>query len=96
MKGAPVQRTPQQILDEIEDLLEREGHLKAPPDPPEPPRRVVELGPLHQAVFLGEPTNELVIYKAEADAPLELPYFDPTGYTDHELVEKLKLYEKLA
>jgi hypothetical protein len=80
----------------IEDMLRRERLLLQLPsdieDPPEPSRRVVELGHWHDAIFVGEPVNELSVYKSNASEPLRLTYFDPEGYTDEELVEKVKTY----
>lgn len=61
-------------------------------EPPEPPRRVVELGPNHLAIFEGPPRRTLFVYKIEADTPLELPYFDPSEYSEEALVKKLKTY----
>jgi hypothetical protein len=85
-------------VEEVEEMLRREGSL--PPgdaeEPAEPPRRVVELGPEHDAVFEGDPVNELWIYKAGASKPLKLPYFDPDGRTDEELIGKLGIYAKCS
>lgn len=85
-------------VDEVEEMLRREEFL--PPDdaddPNEPPRRVVRLGPEHDAVFEGDPVNELWIYRAGASKPLKLPYFDPDRRTDEELIGKLGIYIKCS
>lgn len=86
---------PRDLLDEIEDQLRKEGLLDEADDVldmPDPPRRVVELGPDHHAVFTGEPENSLWVFKADAEQPLKIPYFDPGNLSDDTLREKLGRY----
>lgn len=42
------------------------------------------------AHFDGAPVNELWVYRADVDAPLELPYFSPEGKTDEELARTIR------
>lgn len=42
------------------------------------------------AHFDGAPVNELWVYRAEVETPLELPYFSPEGKTDEELARSIR------
>ncbi len=85
---------PRDLFEEIEDELRKEGFLHEDEDlfdTPDPPRLVVELGPDHHAVFTGEPENSLRVFKADTKGHVELPYFDPGGFTQDDLIRRLRL-----
>lgn len=87
-------------LNERDQVLEEEPYEGWESDPPvveelddEPPTRVVVLEEeRHHAQFCGPPIKKLWVYHIDAEAPLELPYFDPAGQTDEELRAKVKKY----
>jgi hypothetical protein len=72
-------RTPQQILDDIEPNLIKEGYIP----------RVVELPKGARAEFW---TTRHELRVEGPSSTTSLPYFDPTGKTDDELREKIRTY----
>jgi hypothetical protein len=79
------------LLEVIEEDMHAEGLLT--PEPPEDlvdlPPRSVNLGPRHVATFECA-DQRLWVYKSTAE-PQWLPYFDPEGFTEDELIRKVKL-----
>jgi hypothetical protein len=63
----------------------------------DPPRRVVVLKADEcNAIFEGLPVARLTVYTITASETLDLPYFDPDGMTDEQLVRKLNLLMTFA
>jgi hypothetical protein len=61
---------------------------------PDPIQRVVQLGEDSSATFVIHPKR--IIWLWNEHSGLALPYFDPSGYTDQELVKKVKLLVLLS
>lgn len=69
------------------ERAEREAWERAHPDPVQ---RVIVLAEDEDATFVVDPEHTIWIRKGTC--AFQLPYFDPTGYPDEELVAKLRIY----
>ena len=86
LSAVPVSRDG--LCQDCRDTLQNER--RAQEDRPEPTRRVVELGDMYDAVFVGEPVNELTVYRSTHEHPLSLVYFDPADDSDELLAHKVR------